>query len=190
MNILGIDLSLTSPALCFSPSNQFSFETCEFFFLTDREKFLYKHKKLHGEMFPDYTQDSERYNNIAQWIVDIAKQRTVEKVFIEGYSYGSTGRVFQIAENGGVLKFLLWRNHIPYDVVPPTVVKKFATGKGNANKELIEQSFVAETGFNVKKELDMTPKQWNPSSDIIDSFYICKYGKLNETNSGRDKNIQ
>jgi hypothetical protein len=28
----------------------------------------------------------------------------------------------------------------------------------------------------LKFELKMTEKQWNPSSDIIDAYWICKYG--------------
>jgi Holliday junction resolvasome RuvABC endonuclease subunit len=58
--------------------------------------------------------------------------------------------------------------------MPPTQIKKFATGKGNANKELMQDSFVKETGVDMKKLLTMTEKQWNPSSDIIDAYYIAK----------------
>ena len=92
---------------------------------------------------------------------------------------GSTGRVFNIAENAGLLKHYLWKSNISYNVVPPTVIKKFATGKGNANKEKLEQAFIEETGINIKEMLNMSDKQWNPSSDIIDSYYICKYGVNN-----------
>lgn len=92
---------------------------------------------------------------------------------------GSTGRVFNIAENAGLLKHYLWKSDMYYNVVPPTVIKKFATGKGNANKEKIQESFIEETGINIKEMLNMTDKQWNPSSDIIDSYYICKYGVNN-----------
>ena len=85
--------------------------------------------------------------------------------------------MFHIAENGGVCKFLLWKNNIPYETIPPTVIKKFATGKGNADKEKMQQAFLSETNFNIKEILSMTDKQWNPSSDLIDSYYICKYGE-------------
>jgi crossover junction endodeoxyribonuclease RuvC len=57
-------------------------------------------------------------------------------VILEGYSFGSTGRaVFQIGELGGVIRFKLWREGIPFVEVPPTVLKKLATGKGNASKD-------------------------------------------------------
>ena len=180
MIILGVDLSITSPALCLFRGDKFEFDKCEFYFLTSKDKYLYVHPKLHGEVFPEYTCDSERYNNIATWIVDICKSQSVEKVFIEDYSYGSKGKVFHIAENGGICKFLLWKNHIDYLAVPPTVIKKFATGKGNADKQKMEESFIAETGFDIKHTLSMTSKQWNPSSDLIDSYYICKLGVENE----------
>jgi len=180
MILLGVDLSMTSPALCLYRGEQFSFDNCEFYFLSSSDKYLYVHKKLHGEVFPEYTSSSERFNNIGTWIVDVCKVNGVEKVFIEDYSYGSTGRVFHIAENGGVCKFLLWKNNIPYDTIPPTVIKKFATGKGNADKQKMQEAFISETNFDIKNILSMTEKQWNPSSDLIDSYYICKYGEQHE----------
>jgi len=178
--ILGVDLSLTSPALCIHRGDQFNFSNCEFFFMTKFEKYLYKHTILHGETFVDYSCDSERYSNIGQWVLDIAKFNNVDKVFIEDYSYGSVGRVFNIAENGGVLKFLLWRSFVPYEGIPPTVIKKFATGKGNADKQKMEEAFLEETKFDVRDVLGMPAKNWNPSSDLIDSYFICKYGEQHE----------
>lgn len=179
MRLLGIDLSLNSPALCFHAGDQFSWQNCQMYFLTDKDKYLYRHPQLHGEMFPEWGSDSERYNNIATWVVDVCKAVGVEKAYIEGYSFQSVGRVFAIAENGGILKYLLWKNMIEYSIVPPTVIKKFATGKGNATKEKLQEAFIAETGADLKNDLTMTAKQWNPSSDLIDSYYICKYGFYN-----------
>jgi Holliday junction resolvasome RuvABC endonuclease subunit len=176
---LGVDLSLSSPALCLHNGEEFKFENCEFYFLTSSQRFLYVHPKLHGETFPEYTTQSERYNNIASWIVDISKQFRVQSVFIEDYSFGSVGRVFAIAENGGVVKHQLWKNHVEYKTIPPTVIKKFATGKGNADKQKMQECFVAETQLDIKQVLSIPEKQWNPSSDLIDAFYICKYGVTN-----------
>ena len=89
---------------------------------------------------------------------------------------GSSGRVFNIAENTGILKYRFWNLGIKYAIVPPTVIKKFATGKGNANKERMQEVFESEHSIRLKEELKQTEKQWNPSSDIIDAYYICKYG--------------
>ena len=60
-------------------------------------------------------------------------------------------------------------------VISPTEIKKLATGKGNADKELMTNQFKDDTGINLKQEL--TPKSSkviNPVSDIVDSYYVCK----------------
>lgn len=55
-------------------------------------------------------------------------------VAIEGYSFGSHGRVFQLGEVGGVLRLALANAGVPAMlVIPPTRVKKF-TGSGKASK--------------------------------------------------------
>lgn len=175
----GIDLSLTSPALCINLSeDNFSFDTCQFDYLTDNQKRLISTDNISGTLFPQYESQYERYENISRWVVNNLQYYDISTVFLEDYSFGSTGRVFHIAENTGVLKYLLWKNKINLITIPPSVVKKIATDKGNANKELMEQAFLNETGINLKEMIGLTPKQWNPSSDLIDSFYICKYGAL------------
>lgn len=57
-------------------------------------------------------------------------------VVIEGYSFGSKGRAtFNIGELGGVIRLACHRAHTSVLECPPTVVKKLATGKGNASKD-------------------------------------------------------
>ena len=97
---------------------------------------------------------------------------------MEGYSYGSTGKVFHIAENTAVLKYLMWDEELEFEVVPPTVIKKFATGKGNANKEKMYEAFCDENKDSSLREW-LTPRSSNvisPVNDIVDSYYILKYG--------------
>ena len=99
------------------------------------------------------------------------------KVFIEGYSFGSKGQaVFQIAENCGILKYRLQMSpSMLYDTIVPSVVKKHASGKGNADKQLMYDSFTKHTGVDLMKMFDMG-KLNNPVTDIIDSYYIAKVG--------------
>jgi Holliday junction resolvasome RuvABC endonuclease subunit len=59
----------------------------------------------------------------------------VEFAALEGYSYNSVGHVFELGEVGGVIKVLLIEHMLPYVVVPPVLVKKFATGSVHANKD-------------------------------------------------------
>lgn len=179
---LGVDLSLTSPAVCVFKGNVFDINSCKFHYLTDKKKFETCLPNITGDLFLPYDCDQRRYDNIARWIQNLAEVNCVSRVFIEDYSFGSTGRVFNIAENCGLLKHKLWMAGIPFTTIPPTVIKKYATGKGNANKELLQDHFKQKTGLDIKAMLGMTDKQWNPSSDIIDSFFICGCGYEAERN--------
>ena len=118
------------------------------------------------------------YFRISDWVIDIINSYVFwqEKpiIQIEDYSYGSTGRVFHIAENLGLLKYKLkmecgW----DYTLLPPSVIKKFATDKGNANKDLMLDAFEKDTGTNLAQVFDTTSK--SPVSDVADAYFICKY---------------
>jgi len=55
-------------------------------------------------------------------------------------------------------------------------LKKFASGKGNASKDDMYQSFVSETGIEIKNHINPKLKESdNPVSDVVDSFYLAKY---------------
>lgn len=173
---LGIDLSLTSPALCFHIGDEFTVNGCNFFYLTKQKKLAVDLHPTQGTLIEEYNHDIERYHFISSWIIRKINEFEPEHIFIEDYSFSSTGRVFNIAENCGILKYNLWKNGISYTTIPPTVIKKLATGKGNANKDAMEQSFLQETGFNIRNHLSLSKSVSNPVSDIIDSYYVNKTG--------------
>ena len=178
--IIGVDYSLTSPAVCLFQGGDFTFENCKYFYLSSVKKTLRDNEHFKGTMYPEYSNALQRYNNISKWVLGIVEEYNVTRVYIEDYAFAAVGKVFHIAENTGVLKYRLWKEYgILAEAVPPTVIKKAASGKGNANKEAMQQAFTNETGFNLKEYLQLTDSQWNPSSDIIDSYYICKFGALN-----------
>ncbi len=177
MKVAGLDYSMTSPAICFynDADGEMNFSNCRSYYLTQVKKYDIIVKNMVGKYF-EYTDDMMRFDSISSFFIERILERGIEKVFVEGYSMGSKGRVFHIAENTGILKYRLWRYGVDFEAVPPTVIKKFATGKGNADKEKMQAAFVAENNLDIKFELGMTEKQWNPSSDIIDAYWICKYG--------------
>lgn len=73
-------------------------------------------------------------------------------VFYEGYSMGShSGRNFDIGEMGGVLKMFAYTHNIPLVLVPPSVLKKFITGKGNASKEEVILKLYKRYGFEAPR---------------------------------------
>ena len=187
--IAGIDYSLTSPAICvYTTENDdrlFDFDGCDCHYLLaskrQRQSPAWTHglENLHPVEYPDYKTDEERHEKLSVWAYQIVQG--CEEVFIEGYAFATSGtsHVRSMAENTGHLKQILWKKKIPFISVPPTVIKKFATGKGNSNKEKMYEAFTAEllTPLDLKERL--TPKAKsikNPVSDIVDSYFICKYG--------------
>lgn len=173
--IAGIDYSLCGPCICvFEGGARFSLEDCCFYFLTDTKKYARQFMgNIHGEMFSEWDEDMERYQSIADWAIEILKD--CKQVSLEGYAYSATGKVFHIAENTGVLKYKLFQEGIPVTIIPPTEVKKFGSGKGNADKTMMHQAFLKETGIDLKSI--MTPDKrdvTSPVSDVIDAYYICK----------------
>lgn len=182
MRYVGIDYSLSCPCVSiYNPSKgPVSFFTCDFYYLTSNKKYVIKEKNITGtQMNDNFKTSQERYFLIAMWVKALLYKN--DKVFLEGYSLGSKGMIFDIAEHTGLLKHILWTHDIKFETVPPTTNKKFATGKGNANKEKMQEVFIEEFQFDLKDFLGMTNKQWNPSSDIIDAYYLTKYGVQNGT---------
>jgi len=178
----GIDYSMTSPALCVynTDSGEFKFDNCTFYFLTQSKKYEIDTENIHGMLF-EYDDEMQRYDIISSYFLDRIMENEVDKVYMEDYSMGSKGRVFHIAENTGVLKYRMWSFGIPFQTIPPTVIKKFASGKGSANKERMQEVFEEQNEVKLKQLFNMTDKQWNPSSDLIDAYYICKYGLNDNT---------
>jgi len=179
MNLAGIDYSLRGPAICVfagGDNKQFSFKNCVFYFLSD----IKRHHRMYlmnifGGSFSIFAEESERYDSISSWALE--KIQAVDRVALEGYSFGSrSSRLFQIAENAAILKYKCYQKSLPLDVIPPSRVKKFATGKGNASKEDMYASFLEDTKVDIRKTITPSAsKIINPVSDIVDSYYICKY---------------
>ena len=184
--IIGIDYSMTSPAVCIGQT-PFNYDTCKFMFITKNKKFAGDYPpNIVGLPLYEYKDNLERFTKLAEitvnWILTHALSRYHgNKLGIEGYAFGAKGQVFNIGENTGILKLKLAEyvaNEI--NVYAPSEIKKFATGKGNANKLLMHEAFVEETGSDLTKwfEFDTYTGQ-SPVSDLIDSYYIAKYTNVN-----------
>lgn len=68
-------------------------------------------------------------------------------VVLEGYAYGRPNQAHQIGELGGVIRVALWEARVPYVEVPPAVLKKYATGHGNAGKGEVMASAIRRLGY-------------------------------------------
>ena len=185
--IAGIDYSLTSPAICVykeEDGGYFDFDRCVFHYLSNTEKQQQLAartglKNLRVDSYPEWQSEEERHEKLATWAYNIVQG--CEEVFLEGYAFATSVQagVRSMAENTGLLKHKMWKNKLKFQTYPPTVIKKFATGKGNSNKEKMYEAFVDEllTPTDLKEQLTPKAKKIiNPISDIVDSYFIAKAG--------------
>jgi hypothetical protein len=171
--LIGIDYSITCPCLClFDERKAFKFDNCFFYYLTNTKKYADKiAPNITGESFQEYVQDVDRFDTISEWATNLCIGAA--DVGMEGYAYGAKGRVFNLAENMGLLKYKLYKHAIPVTIVEPAKVKKCATGKGNADKQVMYETFSKETNTDLKSVFNQKTLS-NPVTDVIDSYYVLK----------------
>ena len=99
--IIGIDYSLSSPAICVCRGD-FKFDNCKIYYLTNVKKYEGDFGNINGRLHLPYTTEQQRHDQISNWALSII-DTTIGNIFIEGYSYGSKGLVFNLAENMGTL---------------------------------------------------------------------------------------
>lgn len=63
---------------------------------------------------------------------------------MEGYSYDSTHRAFDLGEVAGTVKVAMLEHDVRYVVVPPVTLKLYATGLSHASKDAMVEAAKAE----------------------------------------------
>jgi crossover junction endodeoxyribonuclease RuvC len=120
MYFLGIDLSLTSTGICVI-DDEFNEIAITF-----------------SELIKPKCKGVARLVYIRTELEGLLKKVKPELVALEAYSFGSrAGQAFSIGELGGVAKVLLYELQVETILIPPTCLKKFITGKGNAPKDVM-----------------------------------------------------
>lgn len=152
MNIIGLDLSLTNTG--------YVILNCEGVIL---ESGVIKSKK----------NGVKRLAEISETIGALVDMNNIAFAIIEGYAFSPNGgRSFSIGELGGVIKSDLHDYYVPFYVVAPTSLKKFATGKGNAPKSHIEKEVYKRWNVEFKTEHE------------IDAYVLARIG-LSICNKGK-----
>lgn len=130
MNVIGLDLSLTGTGLV----------------VLDIAGHVLDAMTISSKL-----RDMERLAFIRSTIGKVFSNYEPGLACIEGYSMGSrAGQLASIGELGGVVKLLLHRNNFPYQIVAPTQLKKFATGKGNGAKDEVMMHVYKRWGWEAK----------------------------------------
>jgi len=130
---LGIDPSLTGTGICYLENGEF-------------HPYFLPETRLHGV---------ERLAALRKRfcsIIDAHPGPTLTA--IEGYSYDSIGRVFELGEWGGIIKLDLFAREIPFVVVPPKRLKRFMGVKRN-DKELMIRAVKKRLKFDAENNDDL-----------------------------------
>lgn len=94
-------------------------------------------------------------------------------IVIEGISYGSVQRTKSIFDLAGlnylVREKFIEKDDIVFTIATPSEIKKFASGNGNCNKEVMVNLFMT-----VNSEFSVVPKV----DDICDAWFMSNYAKI------------
>ncbi len=181
--IIGIDYSFTCPSICILGED---FKSSKFYFLIAKQKFSKTFSNnLHGFFMEPQLDYIRKYEYISSWALNIIKRNLDEnsklRIAVEGYAFGAkSSMVFNIAENCGILKYRLKHElNVTCDIIAPSSAKKFFSGKGNANKEIMINSLKDQEGINLLEIFGTKTFTLSPLHDIVDSYAIAK--KLKST---------
>ena len=175
--ICGIDYSMNSPGLCVysteDRSKPITFQLCQSYFFTTKKKFAKDFgNNIHGVLQPEWGCPEQRFDQLSDLLMPIIEGATL--CFLESYSYGSHGKIFEIAENTAILKYKLYKKSCPFNTISPMSVKKFATTKGNADKKMMIDVFCKTQDFDIRKIMGCGDV--SPLADVVDSYFLLAAG--------------
>jgi Holliday junction resolvasome RuvABC endonuclease subunit len=182
MRYVGIDPSLSSTGLTIFDKDTNLF-TC--FFFPKRKKDLEYHKSIKNfeiialEPMPDTKNVIERIYHVVE---NVAKEVNfhvdIEGIYIEGAAYSGGGRIFDLGQIAGALKYALYKSSHIINEVPIGTNKKYFTGKGNSNKFVMINYLKHHFGIDLFElfEIKKTSKSLNTIEDICDSISLACYG--------------
>ena len=89
----------------------------------------------------------ERVDTFLGWANDIMDTYHPRAVYIEGYGYANKHSLVTLVEVGTAIRLALHAHGSEYVEIAPNALKKFATGKGNAQKDQIMLAVYKKWGF-------------------------------------------
>lgn len=186
MVVVGLDLSINSTGICVYDTG-----TKESYYFIIGSHFTKKalqwqHPRVNLNMYSKHVVDSkmdysvkedlktDNIYNIVSYIATILKMYEPDAVAIEGISFGSTGSAALIDLSG--LNYMTRMKVLEMGVkhmyiVSPTQNKKFATGNGSAEKDLMISAWL-----KMDKEMSEAPK-YIKVDDIADAYFLARYAE-------------
>lgn len=152
---VGIDTSLTGTGFAIKDDS-----------LPAGKQFIWKTIKTKPESFKD---DTDRIIHIRNEIIKSIPE-DVDGVFIEDVFVGhgpSAGASLRLAILAGCVRSGLRDKGIKFEIIQPTMLKKYLTGKGNANKDVMMMTVFKKFGIETED---------NNQADAISLAAYCSSG--------------
>ncbi|WMB17030.1 crossover junction endodeoxyribonuclease RuvC [Akkermansia muciniphila] len=108
---------------------------------------------------------ASRLDHIDDAITRLIEAEMPDLVVIENYAFGNSLSLAALAELGGVVRLSLHRMGYRYIAVAPATLKKFVTGKGQAEKAAMMMHCL---------------RNWNVeigNNNAADAFGLCQFGR-------------
>lgn len=141
MKIMGLDLSLTSTGVA-----------------------VFDSASISTQVISSSHKAERRLQDLRDKIMGVVSKQKVDLCVVEGYAFGRPNVMAPMGELGGVVKLALYMDGIETLIIPPTRVKKFATGRGQAKKDEVRLSVYKRWGFEAK------------TNDEIDAYVLVRIG--------------
>lgn len=151
MKYLGLDLSLTNTGWCILK-------------VVDRKPKVIRY----GLIQPKSLRDTERILFIEKEIRRICLTWNIKGVGLEGYAlFSRTGKAMDRGELAGIVKRYLFEVKIPLLIIPPKSLKKYMTGNGNADKDLVIKCAIENSRCLFLKVIN------SRRNDIADAYAVA-----------------
>ena len=183
MTAIGIDPSLNSTGICVNKDGK-----CTYYIISSKctkkmqefnskvIKYIFYEKagtnKKENEYYIIEENKAKNIYAICSAIKDIIKKNKPDLVLIEGVSYGSLGSSALVDLSGlnFAIRNILIDSDVHFIVVSPSQNKKFATGNGSADKDLMVYSWL-----NIEKHVKNIKEI--KIDDLADAFFLSNYYK-------------
>lgn len=104
----------------------------------------------------------ERATSLVNQIFSVIPNSNDCIVYEEGAAYSAEFNAFMLGELAGVINYELGKRGYAVTLVPPTTLKKYATGSGVAQKHYVAAHVAKKWGFI------------SPSNNITDAFVLAQ----------------
>lgn len=180
MTIIGIDPSINSTGVCIKKGEKIKYYIIPSKMTKKMKEFdnkyiqilPYEKYDITGQEYveKEFSKTNNIYN-ICLIIESLIKKHKPDMIIMEGVAYSSNGSVVDLAGLNYCIRMTSMKHNIPFKIVSPTSVKKFAVANGQATKDIIIDAW-KKLDKNIRDIRDIK------IDDLADAYFIANYQDL------------